>query len=120
MRIKIQQQEEQKSVQQAFDEFIRYCKVKNLAKDSIIFYENRFILRNVTWGQRERFSDGKVSVGYSTSSATKRVRTQKKLLLTITEWDERLWITLLYTATLQRNGRIVFRFNKCNLRFTRA
>ena len=34
----------------------------------------------------------------------------KKQLLVITEWDERLWITLLNTATIQRDGRIVFRF----------
>ncbi len=42
MRIKIQQQQETKSIKEAFDEFIRYCKVKNLAKDSILFYENCF------------------------------------------------------------------------------
>jgi len=40
MRIKMQQQVEQKPSEEAFNEFIRYCKVKNLAKDSIIFYEN--------------------------------------------------------------------------------
>lgn len=42
MKIKMQQQTEQKSTEEAFNEFIRYCKVKNLAKDSIIFYENCF------------------------------------------------------------------------------
>ena len=30
--------------------------------------------------------------------------------LAVTEWNERLWITLLDTATVQRDGRIVFRF----------
>ncbi|WP_024832876.1 tyrosine-type recombinase/integrase [Ruminiclostridium josui] len=40
MRMKMQQQAEQRSIEQAFEDFIRYCNVKNLAKDSIIFYEN--------------------------------------------------------------------------------
>ena len=34
----------------------------------------------------------------------------KQQSLSITEWDERLWITLLDTATVQSDGRIVFRF----------
>ena len=34
----------------------------------------------------------------------------KKQPLAVTEWDERLWITLLDTATVQRDGRIAFRF----------
>jgi hypothetical protein len=34
----------------------------------------------------------------------------KKQSLAVTEWDERLWITLLDTATVQRDGGIVFRF----------
>ena len=34
----------------------------------------------------------------------------KKQPLAITEWNERLWITLLDTATVQCDGRIVFRF----------
>lgn len=34
----------------------------------------------------------------------------KKQPLAVTEWDERLWITLLDTATVYRDGRIVFRF----------
>jgi len=50
----------------------------------------------------------------------KRVRKSKELIafitmlkkqpLAVTEWDERLWITLLDTATVQQDGRIVFRF----------
>lgn len=38
----MQQQQQQKPAEEAFNDFIRYCKVKNLAKDSIIFYENCF------------------------------------------------------------------------------
>lgn len=34
----------------------------------------------------------------------------KQQPLTVSEWDERLWITLLNTATVQRDGMIVFRF----------
>jgi hypothetical protein len=34
----------------------------------------------------------------------------KKQPLVVTEWDERLWITLLDTAKVQRDGGIVFRF----------
>ena len=34
----------------------------------------------------------------------------KKQPLVVSEWDERLWVTLLDTATIQRDGRIVFRF----------
>jgi len=34
----------------------------------------------------------------------------KKQPLTVLEWNERLWITLLDTATVQRDGRIVFLF----------
>lgn len=34
----------------------------------------------------------------------------KKQPLAVTEWNERLWITLLDTATVQPDGRIVFRF----------
>jgi hypothetical protein len=33
----------------------------------------------------------------------------KKQPLAVTDWDERLWITLLDTATVHRDGRIVFR-----------
>jgi len=34
----------------------------------------------------------------------------KKQPLVVTEWDERLWITLLDTAAVKRDGSIVFRF----------
>jgi site-specific DNA recombinase len=34
----------------------------------------------------------------------------KKQPLVVTEWNERLWITLLDTATVQRDGSIMFRF----------
>ena len=42
MRIKMQQQVNHKTVEEAFNEFLRYCRVKNLAKDTLIFYENCF------------------------------------------------------------------------------
>lgn len=38
----MQQQQENKNLEEAFQEFIKYCNVKNLAKDTIIFYENCF------------------------------------------------------------------------------
>ena len=51
---------------------------------------------------------------------TKRVRKSKELKaftktlkqqpLVVAEWNERLWITLLDTATVNRDGKIVFRF----------
>ena len=34
----------------------------------------------------------------------------KKQPLVVTQWDERLWITLLDRATVQRDGKIIFRF----------
>ena len=34
----------------------------------------------------------------------------KKQPLTVPEWNERLWITLLDIAIVQRDGSIVFRF----------
>lgn len=36
--------------------------------------------------------------------------TLKRQPLTVPEWNERLWITLLDTATVQRDGQILFRF----------
>jgi hypothetical protein len=38
------------------------------------------------------------------------ITTLKQQPLTVLEWNERLWITLLDTATVQRDGSIVFRF----------
>ncbi|AGG07282.1 site-specific recombinase domain-containing protein [Dehalococcoides mccartyi BTF08] len=38
------------------------------------------------------------------------ITTLKKQPLTVPEWNERLWITLLDTATIQQDGSIVFRF----------
>ena len=38
------------------------------------------------------------------------ITTLKKQPLTVPEWNERLWITLLDTATVQRVGKIVFHF----------
>lgn len=38
--------------------------------------ESRSISQNVTWGQRKRFADGKVSLPYKHFSDTKRARTE--------------------------------------------
>ena len=38
------------------------------------------------------------------------ITTLKKQPLTVLEWNERLWITLLDIAIVQRDGSIVFRF----------
>jgi len=38
------------------------------------------------------------------------ITTLKKQPLTVPEWNERLWITLLDIAIVQRDGSIVFRF----------
>jgi hypothetical protein len=38
------------------------------------------------------------------------ITTLKKQPLTVPEWNERLWITLLDTATVNRDGKIVFKF----------
>jgi integrase/recombinase XerD len=40
MKIKMQQQETIKTMEEAFAEFIRYCNVKNLSEHTFIFYEN--------------------------------------------------------------------------------
>ena len=37
-------------------------------------------------------------------------KTLKQQPLVVAEWNERLWITLLDTATVNRDGRIMFRF----------
>lgn len=42
----------------------------------------------------------------------------KKQPLTVPEWNERLWITLLDIAIVQRDGSIVFRF-KCGKKITK-
>ena len=41
---------------------------------SIAQEESRSISDNVTWGQRKRFADGKVSLGYKHFLATKKVK----------------------------------------------
>ena len=38
------------------------------------------------------------------------IKTLKQQPLVIAEWNERLWITLLDTARVNRDGKIVFRF----------
>ena len=59
-----------------------------------------------------RVSTGKDAMLHSLSSQVSyySITTLKKQPLTVLEWNERLWITLLDTATVQRDGRIVFLF----------
>jgi hypothetical protein len=38
------------------------------------------------------------------------IKMLKQQPLAVAEWNERLWITLLDTATVHRDGRIVFKF----------
>lgn len=42
------------------------------------------------------------------------ITTLKKQPLTVPEWNERLWITLLDIATVLQDGMIVFRFKSGN------
>ena len=42
------------------------------------------------------------------------ISTLRQQPMAVTEWDERLWIMLLDTATVHRDGRIVFRFKSGN------
>ena len=42
------------------------------------------------------------------------ITTLKKQPLTVLEWNERLWITLLGTATVYSDNKIVFRFKNGN------
>ena len=41
-RITMQQKPSEKTMEQAFDEFLRYCKIKNLSEHTLSFYEFRF------------------------------------------------------------------------------
>lgn len=68
----------------------------------------------------ERYSSALEHYNALETEREKRIRKSKELVtfiemlkmqpLVVTKWDERLWITLLDTATVQRDGRIVFRF----------
>ena len=68
----------------------------------------------------KRYNDALERYTALESEKTKRVRKSKELKaftktlkqqpLVVAEWNERLWITLLDTATVQRDGGIVFRF----------
>jgi len=61
---------------------------------------------------------------YTALEAKREKRTRKSMELTafiavlkkqpqaVLRWDERLWITLLNTATVQRDGKIVFHASK--------
>ncbi|GEM_PF-1272422 len=41
-KISLPSQAKTKTIQNAFDEFIRYCKIKNLSPHAIAFYERHF------------------------------------------------------------------------------
>ncbi len=68
----------------------------------------------------KRYNDALERYTALESEKTKRVRKSKELKaftktlkqqpLVVAEWNERLWITLLDTATVNRDGKIVFRF----------
>jgi len=47
---------------------------------------------------------------YKSKELTTFIAMLKKQPLTVPEWNERLWIALLDTATVQQDGSIVFRF----------
>ena len=42
MKIKMNKKNNEKTFEEGFKEFINYCKVKNLAKDTIRFYDGCF------------------------------------------------------------------------------
>ncbi len=68
----------------------------------------------------KRYNDALERYTALEAEKTKRVRKSKELKaftkmleqqpLVVTEWSERLWITLLDKAIVQRDGSIVFRF----------
>ena len=68
----------------------------------------------------KRYNDALERYTAFEAEKTKRVRKSKELKaftktlkqqpLVVAEWNERLWITLLDTATVNRDGRIMFRF----------
>lgn len=68
----------------------------------------------------KRYNDALERYTSLEAEKTKRVRKSKELKaftktlkqqpLVVAEWNERLWITLLDTATVNRDGRIMFRF----------
>lgn len=68
----------------------------------------------------KRYNDALERYTALEAEKTKRVRKSKELKaftktlkqqpLVVAEWNERLWITLLDTATVNRDGRIMFRF----------
>ena len=68
----------------------------------------------------KRYNDALERYTALEAEKTKRVRKSKELKaftktlkqqpLVVAEWNERLWITLLDTATVNRDSRIMFRF----------
>ena len=68
----------------------------------------------------KRYNDALERYTALEAEKTKRVRKSKELKaftktliqqpLVVAEWNERLWITLLDAATINHDGKIVFRF----------
>ena len=90
--------------------------------------ESRCISENVTWGQRKRFSDGKVSLpykhflGYELEYQKENKLSKRKAIdrfisdlskrdELLTEFDNCLWLTVVDTVTVQSDGILLFKFN---------
>ena len=90
--------------------------------------ESRSISENVTWGQRKRFSDGKVSLpykhflGYELKQKRENNLSKRKAIdrfifdlakrdELLTEFDNCLWLTVVDTVTVQSDGILLFKFN---------
>lgn len=90
--------------------------------------ESRSISENVTWGQRKRFSDGKVSLpykhflGYELEHQKENKLSKRKAIdrfisnlskrdELLTEFDNCLWLTVADKVTVRKDGTLVFKFN---------
>lgn len=90
--------------------------------------ESRSISENVTWGQRKRFSDGKVSLpykhflGYELEQKKENKLSKRKAIdrfisnlskrdELLTEFDNCLWLTVADKVTVRKDGTLVFKFN---------
>jgi sulfur transfer protein SufE len=63
-----------------------------------------------SWAAEKMFEDEKEKRLRKNKELKAFTKTLKQQPLVIAEWNERLWITLLDTATVNRDGKIVFRF----------
>ena len=90
--------------------------------------ESRSISENTTWGQRKRFSDGKVSLtykhflGYELEQKKENKLSKRKAIYRfisdllkrdelLIEFDNCLWLTVVDTVTAQSDGILLFKFN---------